>query len=431
MIQKYYTSLVKIYQKIISSIAFYPTVISVMFFGFALIILSIEDNKMTKFLIDNLPFLVINNAETARSVLNTLIGGIISLTVFSFSMVMVLLNQASSSFSPRLLPGLISDKKNQIVLGIYIGTIIYNILVVISILPDGDSYTLNGFSVLLGIVFGIISLSLFVFFIHSISTNIQINNILESIFLRTKSRLKYLIEKDTGNGQSSIWDNDNCCEINVEEFGYFQGVQLKKLLSIADELEVNIRCNRYKGETLLTNMNLFSVDKNLNDDEIRTILDKVIVSQFLNYENNYLLGFKQITEVGIKAMSPGINDPGTALMTLDYLGELLAIRMGLDDFEIYTTPSKNYKVELAVANFYDILDKCFAAFRQYCKHDVILMEKIISILNFLLKQDSKYPKYKKAIKDQLESLEVDIAEAITNKNDLNKLTLLINTGIPN
>jgi len=166
-----------IYLSIISSIAFYPALLSIFFFLLSLVMLSLETSEITNFLIDRANFLVISDADTARSILGTLIGGILSLMVFSFSMVMILLNQASSNFSPRLLPGLISDKSNQLVLGIYLGTIIYNIIVLISIVSDSDKYTINGLSILIGIVLGVVCLVMFVYFIHSISIGIQINNI--------------------------------------------------------------------------------------------------------------------------------------------------------------------------------------------------------------------------------------------------------------
>ncbi|NIU61616.1 MAG: DUF2254 domain-containing protein, partial [Pseudomonas stutzeri] len=60
----------------------------------------------------------------ARLILGTLVGGIISLMVFSFSMVMVVLNSAASSLSPRVIPALISSRSHQVVLGVYLGTII-------------------------------------------------------------------------------------------------------------------------------------------------------------------------------------------------------------------------------------------------------------------------------------------------------------------
>ncbi|MEN8817497.1 MAG: DUF2254 family protein [Nonlabens sp.] len=76
-------------------------------------------------------------------------AGGISMLVFSFSMVMLLLSQAAANYSPRVLPNLISNRKHQYILGAFLATILYNIITVIGLEPKGDGYLLPGFSVLL------------------------------------------------------------------------------------------------------------------------------------------------------------------------------------------------------------------------------------------------------------------------------------------
>src|SRR5690606_4683034 len=103
--------------------------------------------------------------------------------------------QASSNFSPRVLPGLISNRNHQFVLGIYLATILYNTFTLVGINPqENDKYQLPGFSVLIGIILTVICLGAFLYFIHSISQSIQVNNILDSIYKKAKKRLEYLLE---------------------------------------------------------------------------------------------------------------------------------------------------------------------------------------------------------------------------------------------
>lgn len=191
--------LINIFNKIINlknKIAFFPTIIAIAGCAFAYIMMYLESNGISKYLLDFLPELVINNVETARTILTTFIAGLTSIMVFSFSMVMILLNQASSNFSPRLLPGLISNRKHQIVLGIYLFTIIYCIFILVFIEPSDKSYQIPGFSVLLSIFFMISSLAAFIYFIHSISQEIQINNILLRIYKSAEEKLKNKLTKE-------------------------------------------------------------------------------------------------------------------------------------------------------------------------------------------------------------------------------------------
>ena len=121
----------QLYRQVIDSIAFYPSLITFSFAVGAILIMWIEEYKVTTWMLENVSFLVVNNTNTARTLLSTFIGGLLSLTVFSFSMVMVALNQAAANFTPRLLPGIISNRRHQIVLGFYIGTILYCIVVLL------------------------------------------------------------------------------------------------------------------------------------------------------------------------------------------------------------------------------------------------------------------------------------------------------------
>lgn len=411
--------------RVTTSIAFYPSLIAFLFTILAVGILKWEDNDVTQFLIDKLPFLVINNDDTARSILSTLIGGIISLTVFSFSMVMVLLNQASSNFSPRILPGLISDKRNQIVLGIYIGTIIYNILVLISILPNGDSYTLNGFSILIGITFGIVCLGLFVFFIHSISTSIQINNILKSIFDNTRVTLEKARRHNNKNTLEYNVKFDQSTAVRLSESGYLEKMDINALTNWVRENALDLEVLAYEGEYLLPFQKIARVNKHLENVKLLELKSKFALSPNPNHKDNYILGIKQITEVGIKAMSPGINDPGTALITLDYLTELLSLRMKIKSHDFITTKDKQHSVSLHTMRFSTLLHQVLSTYRQYCKHDILLMRKIALMLKYLIEQEAIDSDFYTAIKFELDLTLEDVKTNIQNSFDKEDLVSLI------
>ncbi|MEJ2585052.1 MAG: DUF2254 family protein, partial [Robiginitalea sp.] len=148
MIATIRNKLIALYHAIISSIAFYPSLIATGLFLLSLGFLWLEGSTgLGKGVSSNLPFLISKDSSTVRVLLSTLIGGVISLTVFSFSMVMIVLNQASSNFSPRLLPGLISDKRNQVVLGMYIGTILFNLIILINLPAEVQEHPEMGLTI--------------------------------------------------------------------------------------------------------------------------------------------------------------------------------------------------------------------------------------------------------------------------------------------
>ncbi len=416
--KKYYYNFLKTLEKLESNIAFYPSLISLFGLLFAFFMIYLESIGASRYLVEHAPILVVNNTETARSLLTTFIGGLISIMVFSFSLVMILLNQASSNFSPRLLPGLISNRRHQVILGIYNATLLYCIFTLVSIAPDGDKYQMPGFSVLLGIIFMTLSLGAFIYFIHSISQQIQVSTIMEKIFKKSQERLLKLIDdekyQDTKFGDTSNWDT-----IMSSKNGYMQDVRLKNLASLAEEHKLKIEIVPIKGVYILKGIPVLKYSGNIDDDIKKELLETVIFSQNELIEDNYVLAFKQITEIALKAMSPGINDPGTCINAIDFLTELFALRLTKKDKSFYFNEADEAIIYIKTVSFEELLYNVMAAMRTYCKHDIIVLQKLFIMLQYLLQQQNVlHEDYKKAIIAEIQNLKADALENHTNEADL-------------
>jgi len=399
-------------------IAFYPTIISLAGCVFAYIMMYAESKGISKYLIEFLPQLVINNTETARNILTTFIGGLISIMVFSFSMVMILLNQASSNFSPRLLPGLISNRKHQIILGIYIATILYCIFILVFIEPSGNKYQLPGFSVLWSIIFMVFSLGSFIYFIHSISQEIQIEFIMKRISTTAHKKLQKLLDLEKDK-EFNFPDTSNWIDFESKETGYFQDVSIKIIKEIVLKQECKVEVVAQKGTLCYKGDVLFKIEKELEENNTDKIYKAFDFSNDEFIEDNYLIAFKHLKEIALKAMSPGINDPGTAMNAIDYLHELFKLRI-LKEEKDYIFEEEKCIILLHIVAFEDLLYKVMASLRTYCKHDVIIVKKILLFLKDLKTYTSKDDKIK-IINKEIENFLADAKIAITNKTDLEKL----------
>ncbi|WP_037319635.1 DUF2254 domain-containing protein [Salegentibacter sp. Hel_I_6] len=402
-----------------SKIAFYPTVFAIFGFVLAFLMIYVENMGASKYLNDHFPSLVVDSGNTALSILTACITGLISMMVFSFSMVMVLLNQASSNYSPRLLPGLISDKNHQIILGIYLATILYAIFIAVSIQPDGDNYQVPGFSVLLGIFLTVICIWAFIYFIHNISQSIQINNILDKIFKQAKKRLNFLLKTEENEDQD-FPETTDWYEYKSAKSGYFQNLSSDNLLDICREKETQIEILPVKGIFILNGIPLFKSKKELDEATVKKVISNFSLARGELVSTNYVLAFKQITEVIVKAMSPGINDPGTALNALDYLTELLALRMQKQDKQFLKSDDK-VLIKMRSIDFEELLYQVLAPIRAYCKHDIIIVQKLGMIFFYLKTQKTVKESYYTSIETEAKNLLADARNAIKNKADLEKL----------
>lgn len=403
-----------------SNIATYPTIIALFLLCLSFVIVNVESDILNVFIESKAPNLIIKDVETSRSILSTLIGGIISLTVFSFSMVMVLLSQASSSFSPRLLPGLISDHKNQVVLGVYLGTIAFNIIILINLTSKGEEQSIVGFGVLASILLGFMCLAFFVFFIHSISNAIQIEHILKNIHFNANNAICDLKEKfESSESQQVATETESWFAIKTNKSNYFQGVGKEELCTLADELNADIKVHLVKGEFVHNGALIVQTSKELSEKENEKLLNCLMFSGQKKEEFNFVLGIQEITEVGIKAMSPGINDPGTAIITLNYLSQLFQECVTLSEWDVERSKG-NHLLAVKVFDFETMLYNTFASYRQYCKHDYVLMEKLLKTLKYLLHQDFLSQEYRQVVIEQISILKEDAVESLMNESDRKK-----------
>ncbi|WP_203292895.1 DUF2254 domain-containing protein [Luteirhabdus pelagi] len=420
---KLYVRLITFFNSIQSKIAFYPTVLAIAGFLLSFIMLALEGNGISKQLFEILPQLVLEDGDTALTVLSACIGGLISMMVFSFSMVMLLLSQASSNFSPRLLPGLISDKRHQIILGTYLATILYNIFILFSVEPTDKEISLPGFSILMGIILTILCLCIFIYFIHNISQSIQINNILDDIYRKSTERLEYILneekEKDLETAED-FSDTSNWYSYKSPVSGYYQNISLTNVVNLAEAEKTRLHFTIPKGFFVLKNSEILRSEKELDEKMVNRLLSNINFARGELVEDNYILAFKQIVEIAVKAMSPGINDPGTAINAIDYLTELFTLRMKKRDSGILMDSGKAW-VKVETVAFEDLLYNTMASLRTYCKHDPIMVQKLLWMLCYLKDQEAYYDSYIENIKVEIKHLVKEAEGAFNSEHDKKRL----------
>src|SRR5690606_21091651 len=128
-------------------------------------------------------------------------------------------------------------------------------------------------------------------------------------------------------------------------------------------------------------------------------------------------------EIILKAMSPGINDPGTALNGIDYLSELFSLRMQKKDRNIIVRDNEAY-LRINTVDFDELLYNVMAAIRTYCKHDIILIQKLMLMLQYLKMQPAQGKGLVKCIELEAKTLINDARGALTNKRDLENVDQL-------
>lgn len=370
----------QLYLRYLSSIWFLPVLVGAFIIGLAILSMHLDQQSVGGKLLKLVPYLVTRNLDSARVLLSTLVGGTFSLMVFSFTMVMVILTTATGNYSPRVLPGLISNRFHQLVLGLYLGTIAFITIIIINIGQASFIFKVPALSVLISSMLVFCCLVAFIFFIHSVSQNVQASHILHKLYCKTKERLLVEIK---GSYITTPPDTPQWQIVASSKTGYFQGINGEKLLSFACEQQVQILVISEKGRFLLEGAPLLKVSKPLPASAVEKLQGWVDFHFQERIDVNYLFGFKHIAEVGVKALSPGINDPGTALTAIDYLTHLFTYLPQIGAFKLKKDEHGTARLYYRQASFEKVFYLVFSSLRNCAATNVVVQAKLLDMLRQL------------------------------------------------
>jgi len=425
-------NLQKLYLTVINSIAFYPTLLSILFLVLSLIIIQVEYSEYLMGLKKSLSISLVHNSDNARLILGTIVGSIISLMVFSFSMVMVVLNRATATLSPRVLPGLISNRFHQMVLGVYLGTIIFSLLLIVNIDAPDREFEVPSLGILISMILSFICLGLFVYFIHSISEKIQVDNILNELKKSTYKTIKESdIEKKSSENQKPNFEG--WYKQEASKSGFLKRISYQSLTNFCKENEVKVKMEIKTGTYLVEHYPFALTDKELDDEQNEDLLACFTLYTEEHISDHFSFGFGQISEIAVKALSPGINDPGTAIRAIDLLAELFIQLMMIKQREFIKDEDGNICVYLMPITFDDILFQNFTPIRNYGQQDVRVMLQLLASLEKMLEVDDEKKLYYKEIYDFTFSTIHSCEGKFENKLDreqLNKMICKINLKFP-
>jgi uncharacterized membrane protein len=367
----------------VHSIAFYPAVIAITFLALAIVMVFFDSSEAGKSIKANWELLRLRDASTARSIISAITGGVISLTVFSFSMVMIVLNQAASQMSNRILDKLIGNRFQQFVLGFYIGTIVYSLFLLSTIRDIDDGIYVPSLSTYLLILLTVMDIFLFIYFLHYITQSVKYEIIIDRIHDQTK---KALVKTCRLQKEPVLAAAAEGYIITATKSGIFSGLNKKGLLSLAVKNDCRFSFLHPLGTYLLKDVPFLTVSGEPGRD-IEELKDDLLVHVFIsreeNIEDDFNYGFRQLMEVAVKALSPGINDPGTAITSLRSLADLLAYR--LKYYPANTTCDEKGIIRLVTKehSFEQIFAHALFPIWDYGKKDRMVQEEMRQILTQL------------------------------------------------
>ena len=369
------------------------------------------------------------SAEGAREVLSAIAGSMITVAGVTFSITIVALAQASSQFGPMLLRNFMRDRGNQVVLGTFLATFIYCLLILRTV-QDGavGESSVPHLSVTCGIIFAIASLAVLIYFIHHICEELQAENLLARVGRDLESTIRRDFAEDNQEDEEEPDSPPDCPEglnsegaqVRSKDSGYIQAIDTDALVQIASEHEMCFALERHGGD-FVAEGNLFlrgSPGKELPEGAVEKICKTFILGRHRTPTQDTDYSVHQLVQIAVRALSPGINDSFTAVTCVDWLGSALATMAGRKTPQACLRDEKGeIRVILKPPSFVRMIGAGFNQVRQNAKGNVAVSIRLLETLERIAAQ-ARRPEDLQAISQQAAMIMSDCEHCIENAWDL-------------
>ena len=325
--------------------------------------------------------------------MSTIAGSMMTVVGVTFSMILVVLALASSQYTSRILRNFMRSRVTQVVLGIFAGIFTYCLIVLRTIRGGDEGAFVPSLAVFFGFVLALGGVGALMFFIHHIASSIQASSIIASVAQETIAAIDRLFPEKLGQGPGEDDDDQtrrplaerNWHAVPAKESGYIQSVNNAALLRLARDRKTIVRMEHGIGEFVVQNTTLASLalEDPPDQETIAALQATFSISRHRTVEQDAAFGIRQIVDVALKALSPGINDTTTAVMCVDYLTAILARIAPRQIPSSHRYEEGELRVIAKGPSFESLLAESFDQIRSSAKGDVAIMSRMLDALQTL------------------------------------------------
>lgn len=383
--------LIKIRDKAVDTFWFLPAMMALVAAGAALGSTAI-DYAIGNAWLRNMSWVWSGGTEGARSVLSVIAGSVMTVVSIVFSLTVTTLAQTSSHFGPRVLRNFTSDRGVQFTLGTFIATFVYCLLVLRTVRSLEEKSFVPYLSVNIGILLALASMAVLIYFIHHISQNIQAENLIANVGEQFQESLPLLFPERIGrphsdNTQSKQLPDDSQWQdadrVLSTANGYVQAVDDEQLMQLAAQHDLLLQLAKRPGDfasmtsTLLRVLPRARISNEL-ELELRDCFS-LGAHRTPHQDAQYLL--QQMVEIAVHALSPGINEPFTALTCIDWIGASLSgvVRRELP-MALRQDEHGRLRVIACTLDFEELVDIAFGQIRLYGANNPDVMLHLLEII---------------------------------------------------
>jgi uncharacterized membrane protein len=367
-------------------------------------------------------FLFSGGPEAARSILQAISGSLITVTSLTFSLTVVTLQLASSQFSPRLLRTFTSDRFVHGTLALFLAAFAFALTVLRSVRDEGNGNTafVPEISVTVAFALAIASVVGLVLFLAHLAREIRVETMMRRVNLETQETIDRVFADDRPAQEPDPGPASNAVPIRSSSSGFLTSVDKDALLRAVKKCGAVVRLDVQPGSSLVVGVpfaTAWAVDEGttLGTETREKLTQELNAALAIGFERTNVqdvgFGFRQLVDVAVRALSPGINDPTTAIHVIGHLSDLLCRLVDRNPGpEHLTDDDGRIRVVLSLPTLRDLLEMAMDQPRTYGAADPAVADRLLGLLHELAWCDRK-GQYREEVLDHLDQMRIAILAA--------------------
>lgn len=259
----------------------------------------------------------------AKSLINAMLQSMITMTTMVLSITMIVLSLAASQLGPRLIKNFVSNNTTHQYVGFFFGAVIVCAVLIGILHHDNLSDPVPNFSISYVLVFCFLTFCLVLGFINHVAKSCIADHVIARVYDHILSSIKRIsIDKEKLLKPNLPKGFDKKKEIlKAGRDGFIQNIDYSELLEMAIKKDFYIRILAHAGDHVVAAQPLieFQADSGVDEDFKKSIIKHMIIGKERTPTQDVEYSFRHLTEIGLRALSPGINDHQTAKVSLDYI----------------------------------------------------------------------------------------------------------------
>lgn len=322
----------------------------------------------------------------ARDTLSTIATAVIGVAGVMFSMTLVAVSFAANNFGPRLIGNFMRDRGTQISFGLMLGTFVFNVAMLRAVQDTGDAAVFVPYmGLVMALVLTLISVFTIIYYIHHVPETINVSNITSDLGQRLGQSVRELIEERASWNveMASPAAGTRPIPVNLDACGYIQQMDGSALIEIARSHDWVIEVCNIPGDFITPHLAVMKVHAatDLTDRQLQSLRDAFATGTSRTEAQATTYIADQLVEMIARALSPGFNDPFTAMNCLNWLHagllDALLYRGGLHDFE-------TQRVRIAHLDFAGLFAAGFTAAAAYTTTDRMCRQRHLTLTQDLM-----------------------------------------------